>query len=153
MYARSVAAYLSRIKLTSLLALSAICLYLAAAKAHGREALAGCLLALPNLLILFFPSSRISIVRGIALVQGLAFCSVTGFGLLLGFAIQGTGADLLLFLLLPIFLSQGALLLFAAKREPSEAAAKGGPGSPAVLFSACFALIYLAYVYLFVLQT
>jgi hypothetical protein len=105
------------------------------------------------LFILFFPSSRISIVRGIALVQGLAFSCVTGFGLLLGFALQGTGADLLLFLLLPIFLSQGALLLFAAKREPSEAAAKGGPGSPAVLFSACFALIYLAYVYLFVLQT
>lgn len=147
------AAYLSRIKLTSLLAFAAICLYLAAAKAHGREVLAGCLFALPNLLILFFPSSRISIVRGVALVQSLAFCCITGFGLLLGFALQGTSKDLLLFLLLPIFLSQGALLLSAAKSEPSEAAAKGGPGSPAVLFSAFIALIYLAYVYLFVLQT
>lgn len=152
MYARAVAAYLRRIKLTSFLALAACCVFLAAAKARGREALAGCLFALPNVVLLFFPSSRISIVRGIALAQSLAFSCVTGFGLLLGFALRGTGTDVLVVVLFPVFLLQGALLLCAAKREPSETASRGGPGDPAVLFSACFTLIYLAYVYLFVLK-
>jgi hypothetical protein len=143
-------AYLQRIKFASLFAFAAIGLYFFVGKARGKDILVGFLLALPNLLIVFFPASWVSAMRGIALAQSLAFGSVAGCGTLLGFASHGT--EPLLFVLVLVFFSQSVLFLSASKREPSEAAVQGGPGNGLVLFSALLTFTYLAYLYEFVIR-
>jgi hypothetical protein len=55
----------------SLFAFAAIGLYFSVGKARGKDILIGFLLALPYLLIVFFPSSWVSAMRGIALAQSL----------------------------------------------------------------------------------
>jgi hypothetical protein len=137
-------AYLKRIKLASLFAFAAICLYFLAASGRGKDVLYGVLFGLPNLLVMLVPASQPSIARGVALAQSFAFACFTGFGLLIGLALRFT--DLLVFLLVPIFLSQLVLFLCAAKRDPSEAEAKGGHANPKVAFSSVLTIIYLAYI-------
>ena len=129
-------------------------LYLLVAKARRHDLLIGLLFALPNLLIIFFPASCVSPIRGIAIAQSLLFCTIAGFGALLGIVLGSVqrGVEPLVFILVLIFLSQFFLLRFAAGREPSEAAAKGGPGNGAVLFSAILTGLHQAYVYEFVLR-
>jgi len=134
----------------SFFAFATMCLYLFVAKAKGNEALAGLLFALPNLLLTFIPASRTSITRGIALIQGFIFGGISALGLLLGLSLRST--DVLLYLLFPIFVAQSLLFFSAAKREPSEAAEKGGPASETVLLSGFFTLIFLACVFELVLQ-
>jgi hypothetical protein len=73
-------AYLQRIKFASLFAFAAIGLYFFVGKARGKDILIGFLLALPYLLIVFFPSSWVSAMRGIALAQSLAFASILSVG-------------------------------------------------------------------------
>lgn len=147
-------AYLNRIRLTSLFACAATGLYFLVAKARGRDFLLAFLLAFPNLLLIFFPASWVSSIRGIALAQSLAFVLVTGFGSLLGvvIGIASRTTEPLVFVLLLVFLSQLFLLRSAAQREPSAAAATGGPGGRWVLFSAILTVIYQAYVYEFVFR-
>jgi hypothetical protein len=146
-----VAAYLNRIRLFSLCAFAYICIYVLVANVRGREAQAGLLFALPNLLLTFVPASRISIARGIAMSQGLLFVAVLGMILFLALVTAHAPAfNVDALKVAPLFLSQLLLLLSAAKRAPSEGQQSSYDGS--ALFSATFNVIYLAYIFAFVLR-
>lgn len=142
--------YLQRLKLISFVAFAVLCISLFIGKPRGEEALAGFLFALPNLLLLLVPASRPSIARGIALTQSFAFAGLSAGSMLLGLTLRSVTPGL--FLSVPILVSQVLLFRHAAQREPSEAAAAGGPGNGSVLFAALLTAIYLLYVYEFVLR-
>ena len=145
------ASYLNRIRLFSVCAFAYICIYVLVADVCGREAQAGLLFALPNLLLTFVPASRISIARGIAMSQALLFVAVLGIILFLALVTAHAPAfNVDALKVAPLFVSQLLLLLSAAKRAPSEGQESSYDG-PA-LFSATFNVIYLVYIFAFVLR-